>query len=149
MGGRGQTARRDFWPGNFCWPIRKREAWKKRKMEQKRRKIEKGKVENWKWKEEKLQNEERTFSFSFFLFFFLSFFFFLFFFLFFFFFAFIFENHWNLFWIYQNRNFLPGKSISRRGKNQEKWFCPLWKVFLLHPWSQIREVNNRLTGWAN
>ena len=32
-------------------------------MEKKRRKIEKkkgGKVENWKWKEEKLQNEERT-----------------------------------------------------------------------------------------
>ena len=32
-------------------------------MEQKRRKIEKGKVENWKWKEEKLKNEERHFFF--------------------------------------------------------------------------------------
>ena len=38
------------------------------KIEQKRRKIEKGKVENWKWKEEKLQNEERTFFFFFFAF---------------------------------------------------------------------------------
>ena len=37
-------------------------------MEQKRRKIKKGKVENWKWKEERLQNEERTFFFCFVLF---------------------------------------------------------------------------------
>ena len=36
-------------------------------MEQKRRKIKKGKVENWKWKEERLQNEERTFFFFFFV----------------------------------------------------------------------------------
>ena len=98
--GRGQGGRvppRDFWPGNFCWPTGKRQASKKGKMEQKGRKSEKGKVENWKWKEERLQNEERTFFF------------------------------------YQDGNFLPGKSISRRGKNQEKWLCPLWKIFLLHP----------------
>ena len=38
----------------------------------------------------------------------------------------------NLFWYYQNGNFLPGKSISRREKNQEKLLCPLWKIFLLH-----------------
>ena len=43
----------------------KREASKKGKMEQKRRKIGKGKVENRKWKEEKLQNEEGTFFFFF------------------------------------------------------------------------------------
>ena len=35
-------------------------------MEKKIRKLVKGKVENLKWKEEKLQNEERTFFFFFF-----------------------------------------------------------------------------------
>ena len=35
------------------------------------------------------------------------------------------ENDWDLFWVYQNWNFLPGKSISRREKNQETWLCPL------------------------
>ena len=43
---------------------------RKRGNGKKRRKIEKAKVKNWKWKEEKLQNEERTpfffFCFSFF-----------------------------------------------------------------------------------
>ena len=43
-----------------------------------------------------------------------------FFFFFFFFLLFTFENDENLFWVYQNGNFLPGKSISRREKNQEK-----------------------------
>ena len=38
-----------------------------------------------------------------------------------------------LFWVYQKGNFLSGKSISCREKNQEKWLCPLWKIFLLHP----------------
>ena len=50
------------------------------KMENKRRKIVKGKLENWKWKVEKLQNEERTFFFFFvfcFLFYFVLFCFFL------------------------------------------------------------------------
>ena len=48
---------------------------------------------------------------------------------------FTFQNQcWNLFWVYQNRNFLPGKSISRWEKNQEKWLCPLWKIFLLRLW---------------
>ena len=67
-GGGGQSAPRDFWLGNFCWLTGKREARKKGRMEQKRRKIKKGKVENWKWKEEKLLNEERTFFFFFFFF---------------------------------------------------------------------------------
>ena len=48
-------------------------------MEKKRRKIENGKVENWQWKVEKLQNEERTFFFFFFFFLSFSFFFFFFF----------------------------------------------------------------------
>ena len=78
---------RDFWPGNFSWPNGKREARTKLKMEQKRRKIRKGKVENWKWKEEKLQMRRGLF----FLFFW----------------CFTFQNHQNLFWFYQNWNFLP------------------------------------------
>ena len=36
---------------------------------------------------------------------------------------FTFENDENLFWVYQNGNFLPGKNISLREKNLEKW---LW-----------------------
>ena len=99
----------DFWPGNFCWPIRKREARKKRENGEKRRKIEKGKVEIWKCMEEKLQNEGRTF------FFFLPFFFFL---------LFTFKNHWNLFWVNQNGNFLPGKSISCQEKIRKNDFAP-------------------------
>ena len=50
-----------------------------------------------------------------------------FFFFFFFFLLFTFENDENLFWVYQNGNFLPGKSISRREKNDfapsEKYAC--------------------------
>ena len=38
----------------------------------------------------------------------------------FFFMLFTFENNRNLFWVYQNGNFLPGKSISRREKKSEK-----------------------------
>ena len=41
-------------------------------------------------------------------------------FFFFFFVLFTFENDRNLFWVYQNANFLPGKSISCREKNPEK-----------------------------
>ena len=90
----------------------------KGKMEQKRRKIEKGEVENWKWKDEKLQNEDKTF--------------------------FTFQNDWNLFWVYQNGNFLPGKSISRREKIRKNAFPPSEKyssytpeylAFMIHPWN--------------
>ena len=35
-------------------------------------------------------------------------------------------------WVYQNGNFLPGKSISRRGKIRKN-DCPLRKIFLLRP----------------
>ena len=82
-------------------PTGKREVRKKRKMEKKKK-------ENW--KREGGENEERIF---------------------FFFLLFTFQNHWNLFSVYQNGNFLPGKSISCGEKNQEKWLCPLWKIFLL------------------
>ena len=64
-GGQGEECPCDFWPEIFCWPTGKEEARKKGKRRRKR-KIVKGKVENWKWKEGKLPNEERTFfSFSF------------------------------------------------------------------------------------
>ena len=45
-----------------------------------------------------------------------------FFFFFFFFLLFTFENVENLFWVYQNGNFLPGKNISRREKNRKNDF---------------------------
>ena len=61
----GRVPPRDFWPGNFCWPTGKREAREKKGKGGKRRKFEKGKVENWKCKEERFQNEERTFLFCF------------------------------------------------------------------------------------
>ena len=54
---------------------------------------------------------------------------------FFFFLLFTFENDGYLFWVYQNRNLLPGKSISRRKKNQEKLLCSLRKICLLRPWA--------------
>ena len=38
----------------------------------------------------------------------------------FFFLLFTFENNGNLFWVYQNGNFLQGKNISRQEKDQEK-----------------------------
>ena len=54
-------------------------------------------------------------------------------FFFFFFLLFTFEENGNLFKVYQNRNFLPGESISRREKNQENLLCPLRKICLLRP----------------
>ena len=60
------------------------------------------------------------FLFLLFLFVCLFIFFILFHFIFFFFLLFTFENDENLFWFYQNGNFLPGKNISRQEKNQEK-----------------------------
>ena len=64
----GRVPPRDFWPGNFCWPTRKKEArkkWKKGKMEKKRMKIVKGEVENWKWKEGKVPKWGEDFCFFF------------------------------------------------------------------------------------
>ena len=60
----------------------------------------------------------------------------LFFFFFFFFlfaFHFFFQNHWNLFQVYQNGNFLPGKSISHRGKKSGKMTLPPLKNIALTP----------------
>ena len=43
------------------------------------------------------------------------------------------ENDKNLFWVYQNGNFLPGKNISRREKNQENDFAPSEKYACYSP----------------
>ena len=64
-------------------------------------------------------------------------------FFFFFFLLFTFENDENLFWVYQKGNFLPGKRISRREKNQEKWLCPLRKICLLRPARHPMNGRNR------
>ena len=61
-----------------------------------------------------------------------------FFFFFFFWLLFTFQNDQNLFWVYQNGNFLPEKAFHAREKNQEKWLCPLRKNFLLRPCCNIK-----------
>ena len=94
-----------FSPGNFCWPTTKREARKKGKMEKKRKKNQKKgkwKIENGRGKSDKMRRRPWGpffFPSSSFFFFLLT-----------------FQNHWNLFWVYQNGYFLHGKSISRREK---------------------------------
>ena len=65
-----------------------------------------------------------------------------FFFFFFFFFAFTFENDENLFWGYQNRNFLPGKSISPREKKIRKNdFAPSEKFSCYAPGANHPTIN--------
>ena len=139
------SAPRDFWPGNFCWRMGKKRQGKKRKgvkIEKKRRKIVK-------WKEEKWWGPFFFFFFffcvfvfvfvfvfllfCFVLFCFVLFCFVLFCFVLFCFVLFLFLGFLNLSWVYQNGNFLPGKNISSREKNQEKWLCPLRKIWLLRP----------------
>ena len=93
----------------------------KGEIEKKRRKIIKRKAEIENGSRKKFENERTFFFFFFFL-------------------LFTFQNDENLFWGYQNGNFLPGKSISHREKNQEKWLCPLRKIFLLRPWKPYKEV---------
>ena len=115
----GQSAPRHFWPGNFCWSIGKREARKTGKLEKKRRKIEKGKGGKLKLEGAKVTKWGEDFFFFFFFFFCFS--------------LFTFQSHWNLFWVYQNGKFLPGKGIWRREKIQEKWLCPPLKYYPLMP----------------
>ena len=43
------------------------------------------------------------------------------------------ENEGNLFWVYQNGNFLPGKNISLREQNQENDFAPSEKYACYAP----------------
>ena len=44
-----------------------------------------------------------------------------------------FQNDENLFWVYQNRNFLLGKSISRREKIRKNDFAPSEKLSCYAP----------------
>ena len=83
--------------------------WEKRDNEKSENREEKKehrkrKVENWKWKEEKLQMRSGLFFFFFFLF----------------------QNHWNL-------CFFTGKSISCRGKKSGKMTLPPLKNIPLTP----------------
>ena len=103
-GGRGQstppgTSDREI---SADLPGKERQG-KKGKWSRKEGKLKKGKVENWKWKEEKGKvNQMRRGPFFFFYF----------------------SNHWNLFWVNQNGNFLLGKSISGREKIRKNDFAP-------------------------
>ena len=106
----GRVPPRDFWPGNFCRGIGKKEAMKKGKR---------GK--NWEVKEGNCKREggtsyKKRWGFFFFFFFLL----------------FTFENK-NLFWVYQNGNFLPGKNISCWEINEEKWLLPPQKNMPVTP----------------
>ena len=85
--------------GKFLLIYREKRGKEKGKMEKKRRKIKKGKVENWKWKEEKLQNEERT--------------------------SFHFSKPLKFVLGLPKSEFSTGeKSISCREKIHDKWLCP-------------------------
>ena len=90
--GGGQSAPQRLLTGKFLLTYREKKE-TRRKIEKKRRKIVKGKVENWKYGSRKsnIQRADED--------------------LFFFFLLFTFENDGNLFWVYQNGNFLPGKII--------------------------------------
>ena len=141
-GGRGRVpSSRDFSPGNFCGLTGKRGK-EKRENGAIKEEIQKGKVENRKWKEEKLQNEERTFFFCFVfvlfcfvLFFVLNCFCFVlfcfvlvcvgfFFFFFFFFFGFHFSKSLKFVLSLPKWEFSTGKKHFTPGKNQQKWLAP-------------------------
>ena len=93
----------------------------KRKMERKRRKMQKGKVENWKWKELKVKKWGDFLSFFFvslLLFRFCL--------------VFTFQNHWICFGSTKMGIFYREKAFNAR-KNEENDFSPLRKIFLLRP----------------
>ena len=124
------------WPltlltGKFLLTYREQRGKEKGKMEKKIRKIKKRKVENWKWKGGKLQNEERTFL--------LLLLFLLLFFCFFVFFVFHFSKPLKFVLGLPKWEFSTGKKHFTIGKNQENWLCPLWKIFLL----QISDTTDR------
>ena len=102
--------------GKFLLNYQEKRGQEKRKIGKKEGKLKReGEKLNWKWKEEKLQNEEMTFFFL--LLFCFS----------------LLKIHWNLFWVNQNGNFLPGKSISCREKIRKNDFAPLEKFSCYAP----------------
>ena len=132
--------------GNFWWHTGKGEARKKGKMEKKRRKN--GKGTNWKWKEEKLQNEERIFFMKSYQmrrgpFFFFFFFFFL---------LFTFQNHWFFFSLFfflstkmeiytRKRHFMPGK------KSGKMTLRPLKNIPVMPLIKTLPQERCRSTSW--
>ena len=113
QGAGGQSAPRDFWSGNFCWRIGKKEARKKGKR-----------GENWEEKKENCKREggklemevgkKRWGPFFFFL-------------------LFTFENDGNLFWVYQNGNFFTRKKHFMPGKIPGKMTLPPQKNMPVTP----------------
>ena len=103
QGGGGAECPWHFSPGNFCWPTGKKGARKKRKTERKKENLnrKRWKIENGRGKG---MNMSRR--------------------------LFFFACHF-LFGVYQNGQFLPGKSYFTGKLPGENWLCPLWKIFLL------------------
>ena len=136
-GGRGAECPPEIsdWEISADLPGKKRQGKKEKgvKIEKKRRKIVKGKVENLKWKVEKLQNEERIF---FFLFFFLFFFFFL---------LSLFKTTNICFGSTKMEIFYREKAFHAGKKNQEKDFAPSEKFSCYAPanicTTQVLDVN--------
>ena len=105
------------WEISADLPGKEREG-KKGKWRRKEGKLKKRKVENWKWKEEKLQNEERPFFFFFFFFL-----------------LFTLQNHLDLFWVYQKWEgiFYPENAFHAGRKIKGKWLYPSEKYCSFAP----------------
>ena len=134
--GRGQSASWGFSPGNFCLTTGKREGRKKGKMGNKRRKIVEGQVENWKRMEKSMKMCRGPLFFIFYLYFNL--------FIYLFFLLVTFWNNLNLFWVYQNGNFLTEKTFILAGKKLEKMNLPPLKNIPLPPLIGRLQQNNHL-----
>ena len=110
-------------------------------MEKKRRKIVKGKVKNWKCKKGKVPKWGEDFCFFFLFFVFLFVWFFVLFLL------VTFQNDEHLFWVSQNGNFLPGKSILHLEKKSGKMTLPPQKNFPIKSLSIHPRKLKRLEAW--
>ena len=108
----GHSAPQRLLTGKFLLTYREKRG--KEKRERGENWVEK--VENWKWKQENVRKRGEDLFFFFFFFF-----------------SFHFWKRRKFVLGLPKWNFLPGKSISRREKNQEKWLCPLRKICLLRP----------------
>ena len=159
----GRVPPRDFLTGKFLLTYREKRGKEKRereKMKGKRRNI----VENCKLKEGKLQNEERTylffcfffvfvFVFCFVLFSFFVWLFFCFVLLCFFYFS-LFKTTKICFGCTKMEIIYREKALRAGKKYQEKWLCPLRKLFLLRPclWSlvplQLRSLKKNLLSFC-